>query len=85
MLLRKRFAHHGKLLPAATGEAVREIVEAAITQATEFELFAPPIENIQTITLREKIDATGMIALKTGKRLGFDLEPHDHDLEMKKD
>lgn len=64
---------------------VRDIVEASITQATEFELYAPPLENIETISLAQKIESTGMIALKTGKRLGFDLDrkEHDHDLEMK--
>lgn len=65
-------------------KAIREIVEAAITHATEFELFAPPIEQMQQISLREKIEATGLIALKTAKRLGFDLDSHDHDFKMEK-
>ncbi|MBT4970411.1 MAG: hypothetical protein HOM80_15500 [Bacteroidetes bacterium] len=65
--------------------AVRTIVESAVTQAIEFDLFAPPIDSIQQISLMEKIQATGNIALKTGKRMGFDLDPreHDDDINMK--
>lgn len=59
--------------------AVRSIVEAAVTQAVEFDLIAPPIDTIQQISLIEKIQATGNIALKTGKRMGFDIDPHEHD------
>ncbi len=65
--------------------AVRDIVEISITQATEFDLFVPPIETVQLITLRDKIAATGNIALTTGKRLGFNLDTteQDDDLTMK--
>jgi hypothetical protein len=63
--------------------AVRSIVEAAVTQAIEFDLFAPPIDTIQQISLIEKIQATGNIAMKTGKRLGFDLDPQEHDDDIK--
>ncbi|MBC8343179.1 MAG: hypothetical protein ISR55_02235 [Bacteroidetes bacterium] len=62
--------------------AVRSIVESAVTQAVEFDLFAPPIDAIQQITLLEKIRATGNIALKTGKRMGFDLDPNEHDSDF---
>ena len=59
--------------------AVRSIVEIAITQAVYFDLFVPPIENAQQISLLEKIQSTGTLALKTGKRVGFDLDLYDQD------
>ncbi|MFC2114474.1 hypothetical protein ACFLRI_03920, partial [Bacteroidota bacterium] len=64
-------------------EAVRAIVESAITQAVEFDLYAPPIDAIQQISFIEKIQATGNIALKTGKRMGFNLEIHENDSDIK--
>ena len=63
-------------------DAVRSIVESAIIQAVEFDLFVPPIDQIQEISLLQKIQATGNIALKTGKRMGFELNDkvdHDHE------
>jgi len=63
-------------------EAVRDIVEIAITQAVEFDLYVPPIENMQQISLGEKISAVGSMAVKTGKRLGFDLDLHDADSDL---
>lgn len=65
-----------------TEEAVRDIVEIAITQAVDFDLFVPPIESIQEITLMDKINATGSQAIRTGKRLGFDLDLHDKDSDL---
>lgn len=63
-------------------KAVRLIVESAIIQAVEFDLFAPPVDQIQEITLLQKIQATGNIALKTGKRVGFELiDKVEHDEE----
>jgi hypothetical protein len=67
-------------------KAIRSIVEIAVTQACEFELFAPPADKITEITLMDKIKSTGNLALKTGKRMGFDLDfiEHDDDIRMQK-
>ncbi len=63
-------------------EAVRDIVEIAITQAVDFDLFVPPIENIQEISLIDKINSVGSPAIRTGKRLGFDLDLHEKDSDL---
>lgn len=77
------FLHHDFSSLVFSPAAARSIVEIAITQANEFELFAPPIETIQEITLMDKIQSTGVIALKTGKRMGFDVDLHDPENALK--
>ncbi len=78
------FKHRDFANIVLTQEAVRDIVEISITQAIEFDLYAPPIEAIEKISYADKIAAMGNIALATGKRLGFDLdrEEKDNDLSM---
>jgi len=65
-----------------TEDAVRDIVEIAITQAVEFDLYVPPIESLQTITLGDKISFMGSQAIRTGKRMGFDLDLHEPESDL---
>jgi hypothetical protein len=58
---------------------MRLLIETSIKQAIEFDLLVPPLEAISQITLMQKIQATENFALKTGKRLGFDIDFYDHN------
>lgn len=53
-------------------EIVKQIIQTAILHTLDFDLFAPPIDEVNEITLGQKVMATGFAALKTGKRMGFD-------------
>ncbi len=55
-----------------TKELIREILHISVEQAMDFDLMAPPIELAHEITLMQKLQDTGQIAIKTGKRLGFE-------------
>ena len=56
-----------------TREIFENIVEIAILYCIEFDLWAPPMEQIQEITVLDKIQQAGTIAHKTSKRMGFDM------------
>jgi hypothetical protein len=56
-----------------TKEIFENIVEIAILYCIEFDLWAPPMEQIQEITVLDKIQQAGTIAHKTSKRMGFDM------------
>jgi hypothetical protein len=63
---------------------VRNIILTAIKQAIDFDLLVPPIENISQINIMQKIQTGNLLSLKTGKRLGFDLDIYEKDIKMKK-
>ena len=52
-------------------EALTNIIESAIIYSLEFDLLTPPIEAIQEISVMQKIEQSGILSIKTGKRLGF--------------
>ena len=52
-------------------ESLIKIIESSIIYSLEFDLLTPPIEAIQEITVMQKIEQSGILAIKTGKRLGF--------------
>lgn len=52
-------------------ETIKNIINTAVLYALDFDLLVPPFEAIQEITLLQKLQETGNIALKTSKRLGF--------------
>lgn len=56
---------------AVTSQTLKEIVYDLITYAISFDLFTPPIENVQEISLNEILSHVQSDKLKTGKRLGF--------------
>jgi hypothetical protein len=57
---------------------IRLFIDTSIKQAIEFDLLVPPPEAFSQITLIQKIQATETFALKTGKRLGFDIDIYNH-------
>lgn len=52
---------------------LENIVEIAILYCIEFDLWAPPIGEVEEITVLEKLQQEGNVAHKTAKRLGFDM------------
>lgn len=53
-------------------ETLQKIAETVIVHAIDFDLFVPPMEVSKQITLKEKLQATGLSAIRTGKRIGFE-------------
>lgn len=55
-----------------SAENIRLILQTAVLHAIDFDLLAPSMEMAQEITLMQKLQDTGHLAIKTGKRLGFE-------------
>lgn len=53
---------------------IRAIIEAAILHAIDFDLYAPPFNEVRQISVEQKLLQTGSSIIKTGKRLGFQIE-----------
>jgi hypothetical protein len=52
-------------------ETVRAIIEQSMLYTLDFDLWAPPIQNIKEITVQQKMASTGLTLHQTSKRLGF--------------
>jgi len=55
-------------------QAARKIMQTAMKQAIDFDLFVPPFDQVKEVSLHQKNVQQGNTAIKTGKRLGFDYE-----------
>lgn len=53
---------------------IRAIIESVVLYALDFDLLAPPYDQVKELTVLEKIEQLGLSAVKTGKRLGFRFE-----------
>lgn len=53
-------------------ETLHQIAETAIVHAIDFDLFVPPIDVSKQLTVKDKLQATGLSAIRTGKRVGFE-------------
>ncbi|MEM6846142.1 MAG: hypothetical protein AAF632_28280 [Bacteroidota bacterium] len=51
---------------------LHQLAETAIVHAIDFDLFVPPIDVSKQLTVKDKIQATGLSAIRTGKRVGFE-------------
>ena len=56
---------------AISSKEIKEIVYDLIAYAISFDLYTPPSQNVQEISLNEIIERVQIDKLKTGKRLGF--------------
>lgn len=54
-----------------TPDSLRSIVESAVLYTLDFDLYTPPYENMQQVTVEEIQSITGSTSLATGKRMGF--------------
>lgn len=61
-------------------DELRNIVESAILYCLDFDLFTPPFDEVKVISLAQATEASTMISVKTGKRLGFRFQA-DNDME----
>ena len=52
---------------------LENIIEIAILYCIEFDLWAPPLAEVEEITVLEKLQQEGNVAHKTATRLGFDM------------
>jgi len=52
-------------------ENMERVIESAILYALDFDLYTPPYDRVQEITVSEINSANENLSLKTGKRLGF--------------
>ncbi len=52
-------------------DALRSIVESSILYTLDFDLYTPPYENMQQVTVEEIQSITSSTSLATGKRMGF--------------
>ena len=55
-------------------EKLRDLIESAILFSIDFDLLSPPYYTVQEMTVFEKIQQTGTMAIRTAKRLGFRFE-----------
>lgn len=56
------------------------IVESAILYCLDFDLFTPPFDEVKVISLGQVQEASAMMSVKTGKRLGFRFQAdNDHE------
>jgi len=52
-------------------ENMERVIESAILYALDFDLYTPPYDRVQEITVSEINSANENLSLKTGKRLGY--------------
>jgi hypothetical protein len=52
-------------------ENMERVIESAVLYALDFDLYTPPYDRVQEITVSEINSANENLSLKTGKRLGF--------------
>lgn len=53
-------------------ETLHQIAETAIVHAIDFDLFVPPMDVSKQLTVKDKMQASGLSAIRTGKRVGFE-------------
>ncbi len=55
-------------------ENILKIIESSILYSLDFDLFTPPFESIQNISVKDIMDSSLQSRIATGKRLGFAFE-----------
>lgn len=62
-------------------QALKNIVESAIIYALDFDLFTPPFEAMQEVSVSQILEASENMRIKTGKRLGFRFQSDSDQIE----
>ena len=62
-------------------DKINEIIESTILYCLNFDLLSPPYQTVQEITVSDKIQQSGILAVKTGKRLGFKFQKDSDRLD----
>ena len=55
-------------------DSADKIIQLAMKQAVDFDLYVPPYDAVKEISLHQKSIQQGNTAFKTGKRVGFDYD-----------
>ncbi|WKN41302.1 hypothetical protein [Tunicatimonas pelagia] len=53
-------------------KTLHQMAEAAVVHAIDFDLFVPPIDGSKQLSVKDKLQASGLSAIRTGKRVGFE-------------
>jgi hypothetical protein len=61
-------------------EKLKHIVESSLLYTLDFDLYTPPYENLQQVTVEEIMSMNHSQSLATGKRLGFQFGLDEHSL-----
>jgi len=62
-------------------ESLTNIIESAIIYCINFDLLSPPYQAVQEMTVSDKIEQSGVLTVKTGKRLGFQFNADNDRIE----
>lgn len=75
------FLYHDFPNKVVDRQALRNIVESAIIYALDFDLFVPPFEAMQEVSVSQILEASENMRIKTGKRLGFRFQADSDQIE----
>ncbi|NQY09189.1 MAG: hypothetical protein HRT71_06705 [Flavobacteriales bacterium] len=53
---------------------IKDIIESSILYCINFDLYVPPYDEVEEVTLKEIVDSISKMGLKTSKRLGFKMQ-----------
>ena len=62
-------------------EALKSIIMSAIIYALDFDLFTPPFESMQEISVSQILEVSENMRIKTGKRLGFRFQADNDQID----
>jgi len=65
------FLYHDFANKVIDKKGLKDIVESAIIYALDFDLFTPPFDEMQEVSVSQILEASENMRIKTGKRLGF--------------
>jgi len=65
------FIHNNFVSQQVDKEAVLNIIQQSILYSMDFDLFTPPYEHVQEISVAQLLNEASGMRVKTGKRLGF--------------
>jgi len=64
-----------------TDEKLKAIIDSTILYSLDFDMFIPPFDSVNQITVQEAINANLTSSLVTGKRLGFRFQSDSDSIE----
>lgn len=62
-------------------DALRSIVLSSIIYSLDFDLFTPPFDEMQEVSVSQILEASENMRIKTGKRLGFRFQADNDQIE----
>lgn len=65
------FIHNDFISQVINSEEIRNVVQQSILYSMDFDLFTPPYQHVQEISVGQLMNEASGMRLKTGKRVGF--------------